>query len=215
MKKESKKDLYAGLCALALFILWTVLVRIIDVKPIGPKESAVGFAALNGAFHSLTGVHMPLYVITDWLGLVPFGFAAGFAVLGLVQWIKRKKLSDVDRSLYVLGAFYAVTVAAYLLFETVVVNYRPVLIDGRLEASYPSSTTMLVSCVMPTAIMQFNDRIKNKFLRQCFAVIITAFTVFMVVGRLFSGVHWLSDIIGGALLAIGLVMTYRYVVRMK
>ena len=101
-------------------------------------------------------------------------------------------------------------IAAYIFFEINVFNYRPVLINGYLEASYPSSTTMLVMCVMPTALMQLNNRIKNQILRWCVASVITAFTMFMVLGRLISGVHWLSDIIGGALLSAGLVLLYRF-----
>ena len=134
-----------------------------------------------------------------------------FAILGLAQWIKRKKLAKVDRSLLVLGGFYIAVMALYILFEMVVINYRPVLIGGYLEASYPSSTTLLVMCVMPTAMMQFNARIKNKLFRRCALLIIALFIVFMVIGRLVSGVHWLTDIIGGALISAGLVMMYAYV----
>lgn len=208
MKKGRHRELCIAVCLLAAFALWTTLVRLTDVQAIGPRESAVGFATVNKAFHDLTGVHMSLYIITDWLGLVPIGVAMGFAILGLAQWIKRKRLLRVDRSILALGGFYLAVIAVYVFFEMVVVNYRPVLIDGFLEASYPSSTTMLVLCVMPAAIMQFNARIINRVIRQCVAFAIVGFTAFMVVGRLVSGVHWLSDIIGGALVSSGLVMMY-------
>ena len=191
-----------------MFVLWTVLVCFVDVRAIGPQESSVGFATLNGYIHDLTGVNMRLYVITDWLGLVPIGVAFGFAVLGLVQWIKRKSLLKVDRSILTLGGFYIVVMAAYILFEIVVINYRPTLIGGYLEASYPSSTTMLVMCVMPTAMMQFSKRIKNDLFRRCVMFIIIAFIVFMVIGRLVSGVHWITDIIGGALFSTSIVLIY-------
>ena len=151
---------------------------------------------------------MHLYTVTDWLGLVPVAFGFGFAALGLAQWIKRRSLRSVDRSLILLGIFYIVTLAVYLLFESYVVNYRPVLIEGFLEASYPSSTTLLVLCVMPTAMLQLRLRVQNDMLRKCITVAITAFMVFMVVGRFLSGVHWLTDIIGGILLSAGLVMIY-------
>ena len=192
----------------AVFVLWTVLVCFVDVRAIGPQESSVGFATLNGYIHDLTGVNMRLYVITDWLGLVPIGVAFGFAVLGLVQWIKRKSLLKVDRSILTLGGFYIVVMAVYILFEIVVINYRPTLIGGYLEASYPSSTTMLVMCVMPTAMMQFSKRIKNELFRRCVMFIIIAFIVFMVIGRLVSGVHWITDIIGGALFSTSIVLMY-------
>ena len=193
---------------LAVFVLWTVLICFVDVQAVGPEGSSVGFSTINGFIHELTGVNWFLYTVTDWLGLVPIGVAFGFAGLGLVQWIKRKRLLKVDRSILTLGGFYIVVMAVYILFEIVVINYRPTLINGHLEASYPSSTTMLVMCVMPTAMMQLRARIKNDLFRRCVMFAIAVFIAFMVIGRLVSGVHWISDIIGGVLLSAGLVMMY-------
>ena len=205
-----KRTLCFALVFLAAFALWTLAVSRFDVRPIGPLDSAVGFAALNSIVHDLTGVKWTLYTITDWLGLVPICMVLCFGVLGLVQWIRRKNLLLVDRSILILGGFYLAVMAAFLLFEIFPVNYRPVLIDGVLEASYPSSTTMLVLCVMPTALMQVNARIQNGTLKRCIAIAIRLFTGFMVIGRLLSGVHWVTDIIGGALLSVGLVLMYDY-----
>lgn len=190
------------------FGLWTLAVCTCDVQPVGPLESCVGFAALNRRFHSFTGVHMRLYTVTDWLGLVPLAFALGFALLGLMQWLRRRSLLKVDRSILALGACYLLVMAAYLLFEEFAVNHRPVLIEGCLEASYPSSTTLLALSVMPTAAMQLRCRIRGKALRRIIVSSMAAFTAFMVLGRLFSGVHWLSDIIGGMLLSAALVSLY-------
>ena len=215
MKKDNRKNLPIAVGLLAAFALWTAAVRFVDLAPIGPRGSVVGFATANGFVHNLFGIHMSLYTVTDWLGLVPVGVGLGFALLGLMQWVKRRQLGRVDYSLFVLGGFYIVVLVAYLYFETAVINYRPVLINGYLEASYPSSTTMLVLCVMPTAMMQLRTRIKHRALRRGIAVVITAFMVFMVGGRLVSGVHWLTDIVGGALLSAGLVMLYRWVSCLK
>ncbi len=208
MKNRKQVSIFSAVAFLIVFVLWTILLRLVDVRPIGPQGSTVGFAALNQWFHTLTGTHMTLYTVTDWLGLVPIGVAFGFAVLGLVQWIKRKSLLKVDRSILTLGGFYIVVMAVYILFETVVINYRPTLINGYLEASYPSSTTMLVMCVMPTAMMQFCTRIKNDLFRRCVMISITVFIAFMVIGRLVSGVHWITDIIGGVWVSAGLVLLY-------
>lgn len=198
--KRSGKKLGISLGLLAAFALWTAAICCIDVRPIGPQGAAVGFAALNRFVHDLTGVHLGLYHVTDWLGLVPIAVAMGFGVQGLIQWRQRKHLLRVDRSLLILGGFYLTVMAAYLLFEQFVINYRPVLLNGQLEASYPSSTTMLVLCVMPTAMLRLN--------RRWVRYLLGAFTVFMVIGRLISGVHWLTDIIGGILLSAGLVALY-------
>ena len=208
MEKKNSRLFWVGAGLLAVFVLWTVLIRFVDVEAIGPRQSSVGFATLNGYIHNLTGVNMSLYIITDWLGLVPIGVAFGFAVLGIVQCIKRKSLLKVDRSILTLGGFYIVVMAVYILFEIVVINYRPTLINGYLEASYPSSTTILVMCVMPTAMMQLRTRIKNDLFRRCVMLTITVFITFMVIGRLVSGVHWITDIIGGALLSTAIVLMY-------
>ena len=215
MKRKTRKNFYIAVFALVAFIFWTIAVKIIDVRPIGPDASSVGFATINSFVHNLTGVHMSLYTLTDWLSLVPVGFVAIFGILGFIQLIKRKKLLNVDCDILILGCFYIAVIMIYVLFEIVIVNYRPVLINGILEASYPSSTTMLVMCIMPTTIMQFNRRIKNIRLKGIVSFILYFFTVFMVIGRLVSGVHWFSDIIGGALLSIGLVMLYKTFLSLK
>lgn len=182
----------------------------VDVRCIGPCNTSVGLAGINRFVHDLTGVDYALYRITDWLGLVPLGICGGFGILGLIQWIKRGHIRKVDRSLLALGGLYIMTLWVYMLFERVVVNYRPVLIDRMLEASYPSSTTLLTMCVMPTAAMQLNARIQNPALRRCVLFLMAAFTAFMVIGRILSGVHWITDIIGGGILSAAMVMLYRF-----
>lgn len=215
MNRKNIRNLILAAILLAAFGLWSVFVSCVDVQAVGPRASEVGFATVNSAFHNLTGVHMTLYTITDWLGLVPIAFVFGFAIMGLVQWVQRHNILEVDYSILVLGGFYIAVLAMYILFEYIVINHRPVLIDGFLEASYPSSTTMLVLCIMPTAIMQLNTRLKWKALRICIAAAISVFVAFVVIGRLISGVHWLSDIIGGVLLSGGLVVLYKTVSELK
>ena len=206
MKEEKKKIqnnfiVAAGL--LALFILYTVAIMFVDVQPIGPQGSSVGFAEVNQYFHTLFGVNMLLYSITDWLSITVYAVMFGFAMVGLVQLIKRKSLFRVDSSILVLGGFYVLVFLAYLFL-----NYRPVLIEGVLEASYPSSTTMLMMCIMPTAIMQFHHLISSKRLRNIVNAFCGIYASFMVIGRVLSGVHWFTDIVGGILLSATLVMLY-------
>ncbi len=206
--KENKKHIWISIALLAMFAGWTALVCLVDVQPIGPNGSSVGFASLNRYVHEATGVNFTLYTITDWLGLLPIGVAFGFAVFGLIQWIKRKNVLKVDRNILLLGGFYLAVMAVFALFETVVINYRPVLIEGVLEASYPSSTTMLVMCVMPTAMLNLKSYLKGKGLRSLCSILVWGFVGVMVIGRLLSGVHWLTDIIGGGIVSAGLVAMY-------
>ena len=153
--------IYTALSLLAAFTVWTALVCTTDVQPIGPDGSSLGLATLNGAVHNLLGTNMTLYTITDWLGLVPIFTALGFAIFGLIELIKHKSLLKVERSLLVLGVFYLIVIFIYLLFEGVAINYRPVLIEGCLEVSYPSSTTLLVMTVMPAAAIEIGTRVKK------------------------------------------------------
>ena len=208
MKKAGRWKWFAALGLLGVFVLWTAALCRVDVQPIGPLGTEVGFAGLNGAVREWIGVHLALYTVTDILSLVPLGMIGGFGLMGLMQWVRRRSLRRVDADLLALGGFYLAVLAIFGFFERFVINYRPVLIDGRLEASYPSSTTMLVLCVMPTAILLLRRRIKLRKLRRIVLGGMVLFTVCIVVGRLLSGVHWVTDIIGGVLLSGGLVLLY-------
>lgn len=209
MKKIGKRLLYMGIGLLILFAVWTWLIQEIDVRAAGQTETAVGFAALNVWFHGRTGVHMPLYVVTDWLGLVPLFVCLWFCCVGIAQWIRRKSLFQVDLDIVFQGIYYALVISAYLIFETIPINYRPVLIDGVRETSYPSSTTLLVLSVMPTLAVQAARRLKRESIRRGVVTFSGLFSAFMVVGRSLSGVHWLTDIVGAVLLSAGLFCIYQ------
>ena len=209
MKTKEKPCFRTGMLLMALFAVWTVLVQTVDVQPVGPLGTEVGFAAWNSWFHDLTGVHMQLYVITDWLGLVPVLICISFGCLGMHQLFRRKDLRKVDVDILLLGIYYGIVIACYLLFEMVPVNFRPVLIEGCLEASYPSSTTLLVLSVMPTLAEQGNRRLKEVGQKKILFAASYVFALVMVAGRLISGVHWLTDIVGSVFLSGGLFCLYR------
>ena len=218
MKSNIRKwMLAAGL--LTGFAVWTLGVCLVDVGEIGPQDTSVGLSSINQWFHGLTGVNLSLYVLTDWLGLLPVGICAGFGTLGLTQWIRRRSIWKVDKSLLILGCIYLLMLVCYLFFEKMPINYRPVLIDGNLEASYPSSHTMIVVCimasttlltvgVMATAMMQCGERMRKGLLKRSLLAAMAAFTAFMILGRVWAGVHWISDIAGGLLLGFGLAALY-------
>lgn len=184
MKRNGKKFLVFGIGLVIAFAIWTVLIKTVDVKPVGQNGSSIGFAWLNTKFFAATGVHMTLYTVTDWLGIVPVCACAAFAIIGFCQMIKRKSLLKVDSDIILLGVYYAAVMFFYLIFEMFPVNYRPVLIDGVAEASYPSSTTLLVLSVMPTLSFEAKRRIRNAAAANVIVYLTAAFSAFTVIGRL-------------------------------
>ena len=209
MKQNTKKHMWMGILFLLAFLLWTALIRCADVQAVGPYGTKVGFAVFNLWFHHLTGVHMTLYTITDWLGLVPIAVCLGFGFVGVFQLIRRRSLLRVDPDILLLGLYYVLVILAYLIFEMIPINYRPILIDGALEASYPSSTTLLVLSVMPTLVFQVGRRWKRKTVKRAVNLFVVLFSAFMVLGRAVSGVHWATDIVGSVLLSFGLFKLYQ------
>lgn len=209
MNKSKKKSLLMGSISLAMFAVWTVLILTVDVQPLGQNGTSIGFATFNCWFHHFTGVNMAIYTTTDWMGLVPVVICLIFAGIGLVQLIKRRSIFRVDADIIILGVYFVIVFLAYAIFEIIPINYRPILIEGRMEASYPSSTTLLVLSVMPALVEQIKRRLSGIRVKQIITIAAIAFSVFMVTGRLISGVHWFTDIVGGELLSAGLYMLYK------
>ena len=183
MKTNGRQSLYSGIIFFIVFIIWTILIQTIDVQSVGLKETDVGFATFNMWFHKMTDVNMTLYTITDWLGLVPVFIGMIFGFLGLVQWLKGRKLLKVDFDIRVLGIYYIIVIFCYLIFEIIPINYRPIFINGFMEVSYPSSTTLLVLGVMPTLAFQVNHRANNEMFKKTIMI----FTI------LFCSVKSLTD----------------------
>lgn len=186
---------------LILFLIFTVLVMKVDFRPIGPENSSVGLATINQFVHEKIGVHNSWYNITEGLGILAIVVAFGFAILGMVQMLKRKSLFKVDQDIILLGLYFAIVIVAYVFFDKFIINYRPIIMEKGLEASYPSSHAMIISSIMGAAMIQFHNRIRNKSIRNIVQIISAGIIILVVVGRLISGVHWFTDIIGGVLLS--------------
>ena len=203
---KKKRNFFISTILILLAVVFTILVKVVDVKQVGVNETSIGFVTLNQFVFKTTGVNMIWYHITDWLGLVPIFMAMAYALLGLVQLIKRKSLFKVDKEIIILGLFYVVVISIYIFFEKVIVNYRPILMNGFLEASYPSSHTLMTICLCGSSIIVNKKMFNNKItkLMNMLSLIIIFITV---IGRLISGVHWFTDIVGGIFISIALLMT--------
>ena len=207
---KNKNNLFvSGISGLLVMIL-IVLVRFVDVRPIGPEGTSIGLSRLNGFFFRLSGVNILWYHITDWLGVAAILVAFLFAMAGFVQLIKRRSILKVDREILALGGLYIVVIGLYVLFEIVIVNYRPIIMPDGIhpEASFPSSHAMLVCVIMGSAIMLIGKYLKEKPLCRVLRGICAAIIGITVIGRLIAGVHWFTDIVGGILISILLLSLF-------
>lgn len=210
MKKEIQRNFIVTAIVFLLFVIFTIVVKCVDVQAIGPENSKVGLASLNGWIRDTVGVHEAWYHLTKYMGVIVLLVAAGFVAFGVIQLIQGKSLFKVDVALVLMAGVYAMVGIAYVLFEVVVINYRPVILDAKegLEASYPSSHTMLSVCVMASAMIFCMKRIRDARIRNAAMAVASVVMAVVVVGRLISGVHWFTDIVGGVLLGMVLVMLY-------
>ena len=209
-----KRNLIITILFLFSSILFIILLKTIDVKCNAVNQSCIGFATINQFLFNKIGVNMIWYNITDWLGLIPILMSIVYAFIGLFQLIKRKSLKKVDTEIIKLGMFYITVILIYILFEKYIINYRPILINGLLEASFPSSHTMMTICLCGSSIMINNRLFKNKFSKVInkISIIIIVITV---IGRFISGVHWFTDIIGGILISSFLLMLFYSMISFK
>ena len=193
-----------------LFIVLIILVKTVNVDDIGPNGTKIGLSGINDGFHRLTGEITILYKITEVFGILALLVAGCFACLGLYQLIKRKSLKKVDGEIYALAVLYLITIGLYALFEKVIVNYRPVIMSGETEpeASFPSSHTMLICVIMGSTCMVLEKYIADEKIRKILAICCKAVLVATVLGRLFCGVHWFTDIFGGVLISVCLLSLF-------
>lgn len=190
--------------------VFVYLVKTVDVKAIGPNKSSVGFSEINKAYADMVGSNMTIYKLTEIFGLLVFIIVGVYGLIGIYQLFKRKSLFKVDREIIGLGILYVLMISVYLIFDKIAINYRPIIIDGELEPSFPSSHTMLAICTCVSSLMVYKKYVPSKFnYLVLFSTVLLLTLVFL--GRTISGVHWISDILGGVIISLTL-LTYFYTI---
>ncbi len=205
--KKSRILTALGIVFGVLFLGLIILLLTFDLRPIGPQNTVIGLAGINKWFYDLLGTNELCYEITEYLGLAAFGAVGIIALVALAEWIKRKSLWKIGFDLWLTVAFLGLMAVLYVLFEVVIINYRPVLEEGEIAASFPSSHTMLVFCVM-WASAWCAHRIPWRGVRITVQTLCILILLVTAVGRLLSGVHWFTDILGGVLVSLSLGCFY-------
>ena len=196
-----KKSLIQFVAVTLIAVVFTVLVKIVDVGFVSSTGSLVGFSSVNIPFSQKFGFNPIFYKVSEVLGYLVFLVIAVFAFIGFYQLIKRKSLMKVDKDLYALAITYVFTFALYIFFDKVlVINLRPIIMAGEsiAEPSFPSSHTLLAVSVLGTAISECG-KIRKESLRVSLVIVLAILMGATVLSRLFSGVHWVTDIIAGIL----------------
>ena len=204
MKKCNQTPWILAACFGALFVILLVLLLTVDIAPIAADGGRVGLATLNESVWKAIGVNPTLYKVAKYTGYLALLVAAGLALLGLIQLVGRRSLAKVDRELLVLAGLYAATLAFYLAFEVFVVNVRPTA----PEASFPSSHTLLAITFFGSALPLCRKYLQKKPICLCAQVALCVLLVVTTLCRFLSGVHWLTDILGGVLLGAALLCLF-------
>lgn len=212
MKDNKRLYIYSGVCFI-IFIIFTLLVKSVDVQAVGPLDSEVGFATVNRAIADKLPYNDLMYNLSEVLGYIAILSVGFFGLFGIMQLFIKKGFSKVDKDLYILCGLYACVLASYLLFEKIIINYRPVIMDGELEASYPSSHTMLSVAFMLAAIQQFSMRLKKVHTRRIVIAFCAAIGIGVIITRIAAGVHWFTDILGAVILSIAWFLLYFAAIR--
>lgn len=213
MKAKTKYIISA--CCGILSVLLIFLVKTYDVLPVSSGGTSIGFSHVNKAVFDFLGVNFIWYNITNALGILALLVACVFALCGFIQMIKRKSLFKTDKAILALGGLYVVMGALYVLFEKVIINYRPIIMpDNEFpEASFPSSHTMLVCVIIGSAAILAGKYIKNRNASLILQILCGIIIITAVIGRMFSGVHWFTDIIGSILISSALLLLYSAVIQ--
>jgi len=218
-----KKYLYwlAPISILILFVIFTVLVKTVDVQYISVGTSElnyyIGFYSMNSVARdwaeSLNKSDFAK-TLSDIVLYLSFAFVIGFTGVTIFQIIKNKSFKAVDRRYYILFATYVAVVILYFAFEVVRINYSP-MVEDKLKPSYPSThvfvATVFYICSTLTAIDMIP--IEKRPLRILTIVLIVFLVLLVGFVRFLSGRHWLSDIIAGYLLAGFVTSLYAVIYR--
>ena len=209
---------------LVIAIVFTILVSKVDVKTVevkpidgvtqnGVLTTDIGFSSLNQSVADKISFNNTFYKISKYAGYLALVFVAFYGFTGLIELMQKKSLKGVNKALYMLAAFYVCVAIVYVLFEVVVINNRPVDMGEGLEASFPSSHTMLALCVCGSSLIASKYIIKKDNFRKCLNLISWVVMLLVVCTRTLSGVHWITDIFGGILISVFMLNVFSNAVK--
>ena len=207
--------LITSLSLLLIFIVFTILVKTVDVHYIY-NRTYLGFYSLNIHFGDWAlnfGKYEFMQKMSSIILYVSIGYSGLLAIAGIVDLIKKKSLKTVDKRFYLLLGGYILVALLYLFFELVKVNYSPDSYANHLKASYPSSH-VFIGCSLfllnsYTAIKLLNP--EKKWLTYLVYGATILICLLLIFTRSLSIKHWLTDIIASILLVSVVFTSFIYI----
>ena len=227
-RKRIQKGYMVGCALLIVFVLFTILVKVAGVGTArvkvvaadgtvapGQEEISVGLSGLNIAASDALGYSGTWYKLSKYLGYVCIAAGGALCLWAVWQAVSRRGIRHIDRDLSCFCLLIIAMMFFYLLFEVLKLNWRPVILDEGLEASYPSTHTLLAICAAGGAAILLS-RLKIRRTLRVLGIAALCFVAFLtVLCRLLSGVHWVTDVLGGVILGAALLQMYRTLLREK
>lgn len=205
MNKE-KRNYYITLAIFIVFIIFTIGVMNIDVMAIGPKDGKVGFSTINKKVFEIFGQNDKWDQVSDKLLSISVFVELGFILITIFQIIKRKSLFKIDYDISIFFILYIIFALINVFFDYIAINNRPIIEDGKVEASYPSTHTFMTVFMLGFLMIEIWCRIKNKAIKNIIYTICVIIMIAMPILRVIAGRHWLTDVIGGVILGLFAVM---------
>ncbi|MBQ3464767.1 phosphatase PAP2 family protein [Candidatus Saccharibacteria bacterium] len=150
-------------------------------------------------------------LITDIILISAIAILGVFAVLGLIQWIKRKSFKKVDKELRWMPLPLALMAAIYLIFDKVLpkfFDFMPTRPNGSGEPSFPSTHVMVVATIFFLVFMVLPKYVENKTMRIILEILMLAGIILTCIGRVLANMHWPLDVFGGIVFAFFFAEVY-------
>lgn len=197
-----KRYLIISCASLLLFLLFLIMLYTVDVKNIGAGVTKVGLCFINN--HSFMASNASMWdKISDVCMYLGIGVIGALFILGVVQLIQRKNILKVDKEILVFGCLVVLMIIIWLFFDKVlIVNNRPILVDGKVECSFPSTHIMITSFALLSGSYYLFKKINKKHLTIIMYVASAIIVTICFLGRVLSGMHFLTDAVCGLLMGL-------------
>lgn len=186
-----------------ILLIFTILVSFVDVKIYNVTNTEIGLYSLNKIFlvNSINSNY--INIISNGIFLICLLVIILMLLLITFEYFKTKKINKNNLNFII---HFLIMVLIWIIFDKIlIINYRPILINGNIEGSYPSTHVMVSTFVL----LFLSDKLKKIFKNdKIFYIISIGLIIIQSISRILLTMHWFTDIIGGLLIGCLLFFTF-------